>query len=207
MQKIIAHGAEAILYRRKFEGNYILIKERIKKSYRITEIDKALRKTRTKNEAKLLNEARRRGVATPQVFSVKEYKIAMEFIDGKRIKEILLSETDSRKEIAEKIGSNIAKLHSGEIVHGDLTTSNMILKGGKIIFIDFGLGFFSKKTEDYATDLSVLKEAIKSTHFKYLNELWQTIINSYTKEFDKGKDVLKKLEEIEKRGRYVKNRN
>ncbi len=203
MKKIIAQGAEAILYRQEFEGKSAIAKERIKKGYRIREIDEQLRKTRTKSEAKLLNEARRCGVSTPQVFSIEKYKIIMEFINGKRIKEVLLTQ-GKRKEISEKIGTAIAKMHSGEIVHGDLTTSNMILKNEKIFFIDFGLGFFSKRIEDYATDLSVLKESIKATHFKYLNELWQFIIASYKKKFDKSEQVLEKIKEIERRGRYVK---
>ena len=188
---IIAQGAEAKLYRK----DDILIKDRIKKSYRIKEIDDKLRKERTTMEAKLLREARRVGVLTPKILNTTDTTIEMEFIDGKKIKDIL----DSQIELSEKIGYNIGKLHEAGIIHGDLTTSNMILKE-KIYFIDFGLGFFSKRIEDQATDLHLLKEAIKSTHFKNLEIIWKNIIKGY----GNSKKVLEKLEEIEKRGRYKK---
>ncbi len=201
--KIIKRGAEAILY---LEDNS-LVKERIKKSYRIKEIDTQLRKTRTRKEAKLLSEARRIGVETPKIFLVNEekFKIFMEFVDGKRLKEFLNECSESeKKKIAKKIGEKVGILHENGIVHGDLTTSNMILKNGKIYFIDFGLGFFSKRIEDLATDLSVLKEAFKSTHFKYLDILWKSFMKGYKETCKKWKKILKVLEKIEKRGRYIK---
>jgi len=201
--KIIKRGAEAIL----FLENDSLVKERVKKSYRISQIDLELRKDRTRKEAKLMSEARRCGIEIPKIISVdeKDCKIIMDFIDGKRLKEFLNETTDGkREEIAEKLGKNVGLLHKNGIVHGDLTTSNMILKDNKIFFIDFGLGGFSKRTEDLATDLSVLKEAFKSTHFKHLNLLWQSFIKGYKQTNDKSKEVLESLDEIEKRGRYVK---
>jgi len=201
--KIIKRGAEAVLY---LDDSH-LVKERIKKNYRLAEIDEKLRKQRTRKEAKLLNEAKRVGVETPKIFSVDEngFKITMEFIDGKRLKEFL-NETDneSRKRVAEEMGKAIGLLHKNGIVHGDLTTSNMILRDDKILFIDFGLGDFSNKIEDLATDLSVLKEAFKSTHFKHLDLLWESFIKGYKQTNDKFNKVLDTLNDIEKRGRYVK---
>jgi Kae1-associated kinase Bud32 len=201
--KIIKRGAEAVLY---LEDNQ-LIKERIKKNYRLKEIDEKLRKLRTRKEAKLLNEAKRVGVETPKIFSVDEkgFKIIMEFVDGKRLKEFL-NETDdkNRKKVAEELGKAVGLLHKNGIVHGDLTTSNMILKDDKIFFIDFGLGDSSNRIEDLATDLSVLKEAFKSTHFKYLDLLWESFIKGYKQTNDNFNKVLDTLNDIEKRGRYVK---
>ena len=82
--KIIKRGAEAILYLE----NDQLVKERIKKSYRLPEIDIKLRKLRTRKENKLLSEARRIGVETPKIFSIDEqgFKINMEFIESKVLK-------------------------------------------------------------------------------------------------------------------------
>lgn len=204
--RIVKRGAEAVLYLDKLDSEDVLVKERVKKSYRISEIDNELRKQRTKSEAFLLSSARRVGVNTPKIFSVDEkgFKIVMEFIQGKRLKELLNETSDEeRKEIAEKLGRSIALLHSNKIVHGDLTTSNMIFSDNKIYFIDFGLGFFSQRIEDYAVDLAVLKEALKSTHHKYLNLLWDSIMKGYS--INEGsEEVLKRLEDIEKRGRYVK---
>ncbi|MEM5778441.1 MAG: KEOPS complex kinase/ATPase Bud32 [Candidatus Aenigmatarchaeota archaeon] len=201
--KIIKRGAEAILYLQ----NKNVVKERIKKSYRLPEIDIKLRKLRTRKEAKLLNEARRVGVQTPKIIFVDEnsFKISMEFVKGKRLKEFL-NETNNKKRqrIAEEIGKSVGLLHKNGIIHGDLTTSNMILKNNKIFFIDFGLGDFSKRIENQATDLSVLKEAFKSTHFKYLNDLWKNFIRGYKQTNDNFIKVLNALNDIEKRGRYVK---
>ena len=201
--KIIKRGAEAVIYLQEDK----LVKERIKKNYRLKEIDEKLRKLRTRKEAKLLNEAKRVGVETPKIFSVDEngFKISMEFVDGKRIKEFF-NETDdlNRKKVAEELGKAVGLLHKNGIVHGDLTTSNMILKDDKIYFIDFGLGDFSNRIENQSTDLSVLKEALKSTHFKHLNLLWQSFIKGYKQTNDKFNKVLDTLNDIEKRGRYVK---
>jgi len=194
----ISRGAEAVLSRNGDE----LVKDRIKKGYRVTELDVRIRKERTRMEAKLLNEARRAGVNTPDVLSVGGNVIRMTFIDGRRMKELLNAGADLPR-LAEMIGEAVAKLHSAGIVHGDLTTSNMILHGGRLYLIDFGLGFFSPKVEDQATDLAVLYEALQSTHFKHLNTLWQNILKGYGA-YARSTDVLGQLEDIQKRGRYVK---
>jgi TP53 regulating kinase-like protein len=201
--KIIKRGAEAILYL----DNESIVKERIRKNYRLTEIDSKLRENRTRSEAKLLSEARRCGVNTPKIVSVDQEnsKILMEYIDGERLKEFLNETNDAiRQKTAEDIGKSVGLLHKHGIVHGDLTTSNMILKNDKIYFIDFGLGEFTKRIESLAVDLSVLKEAFKSTHFKHLNLLWNSFIKGYKQTNDNFNKVLETLDDIEKRGRYVK---
>ncbi|NIM47342.1 MAG: Kae1-associated serine/threonine protein kinase [Candidatus Aenigmarchaeota archaeon] len=201
--KIIKRGAEAILY---LENNH-LVKERVKKSYRVSQIDEKLRKFRTRKEAKLISRAKRCGVEAPNIISVDEnnFKINMEFIDGKRLKEFF-NETDdkNRKQVSGNLGKSVGLLHNHGIVHGDLTTSNMILKDNKIFFIDFGLGELSKRIETQAVDLSVLKEAFKSTHFKHLNLLWENFIKGYKQTNNNFNKVLDTLNDIEKRGRYVK---
>ena len=197
--KIIAQGAEAILYK---ENDY-LIKERIKKSYRIDEIDFKLRKYRTRSEAKLLSKVEN----SPKVFDVdeKEMKIKMEFIDGKLIKNILDNlHSDKRNLLLREIGGKIAKMHDNDIIHGDLTTSNMILKE-KVYFIDFGLGFSSNRIEDKAVDLHLLKQALESKHYKHFEESFNEVLEGYklSKNF---KEIIQRLEKVEKRGRY-KNKN
>lgn len=197
---IIKRGAEAILYK---EGEE-LVKDRIKKSYRIKEIDDPLRKQRTNSEARLLSEARRAGVSAPKVFSVEENKIKMEFIDGTRIKELIYQEDSDKGSIAEQIGKSVGLLHSHNIVHGDLTTSNMIMHDGKIYFIDFGLGFQTSRIEDFGIDLSVFKEALKSTHIVHLALLWERFISGYVQTNSNSKLILNALENIETRGRYIR---
>jgi len=204
--EIIKRGAEALIYVDYFEGRKVIVKERIKKTYRIPELDFQLRRDRTRREAKLLTEARKAGVPTPQVFYVDEVnsKIYMEYIDGYKLKDIVdfISENEII-DIFQAVGENIGRLHSSFIIHGDLTTSNMILKEGKVYFIDFGLGFFSKRIEDMGVDLNLLREAVKSTHFHFLNLIWENIVIGYKKSFKEWEKVLKKVDEIERRGRYV----
>jgi len=146
--KIIQKGAEAEID--LIDGK--IIKNRIKKSYRIPEIDEKIRKLRTRSEAKLLEKASKI-VAVPKVFSSNEKtkKITLEFIDGKKLSAHLDDfAMEKQKEICRKIGENVAKLHDQNIIHGDLTTSNMIyvdnLKNKRTIlkhnfgFIDSTLG-------------------------------------------------------------------
>ena len=131
-----------------------------------------------------------------------EKEIAMEFINGKRISECLNSFSKIRQlKICGQIGREVAKLHDLNIIHGDLTTSNMILKKSEIYFIDFGLGFISHKPEDKAVDLHLLREALEAKHF----ENWELLINEVFENYKKSKDskiVFERLKKVEKRGRY-----
>ncbi|MBI4089565.1 MAG: Kae1-associated serine/threonine protein kinase [Candidatus Levybacteria bacterium] len=195
--KIIQRGAEAILY---LEHNKI-IKERIKKSYRIPEIDIEKRKYPTRREAKLLQEASK-VIYVPRVFEMddKNMKVIMEYIDGKRLKDIF-DNLKNRREICLKIGNSIARLHDNDIIHSDLTTSNMILKDDRVYFIDFGLGFISKKIEDKAVDLHLMKQALNSKHYNNSEESFKLILEGY-KASKNYNEVIKKLEKVESRGRY-----
>jgi len=199
--EIVARGAEAVLYRK----NGLLIKQRIPKKYSIKQIDEKLRKSRTTVEASLLSNARRVGVPTPKIVEVDKNnaKITMEFIIGIKLKDLLNTiPTTKIAKICYEVGRSIGKLHKSGIIHGDLTTSNMIYHQDKVYFIDFGLGFFSKKIEDQGVDLKLLKDALKSTHFKVLNVCWRNIVKGYKHEYSKAELVIKKVDEIEKRARY-----
>lgn len=194
--KLIAQGAEGIIKLSK-QG---IIKDRIRKSYRLPILDNKLRKQRTKSEARLLKKAYNL-IPVPKVLSSNKYQIIIENIRGKRLSHFL-DKLKNKNEIAKLIGKNIAILHDNNIIHGDLTTSNMIYSKSKVFFIDFGLGFTSNKPEDKATDLHVLKEALEAKHYKYANELWHTIIHSYKQNSIHSNLILKQLEKVELRGRY-----
>ena len=168
--KKLHQAAEAVIYLDK--KNKKIIKERIKKGYRIREIDERLRGSRTRLESRLIRQAAEVGVKTPRIINVKKYTIEMEYIDGEQVKNVLSKQSsrkDIYKDICSKIGEAIAKLHENNIIHGDLTTSNMILKEGQIYFIDFGLGFHSARVEDKATDLR-LKANRKDTKSGEISE-------------------------------------
>ena len=201
--KVIQRGAEAVLYLQDFEGETVLVKERIKKGYRLAELDKKIRHQRTERESSFLSSAKRLGVSVPRVLEIEECKITMEFIDGKRIKDTLntMSENE-RLHIYALIGKAVAMLHSGSIIHEDLTTSNMILRNKDIFIIDFGLGKKSGRVEDMATDLYLLYEALKAAHFKYLEEAWENILNTYKHNYSNSIEVLAQFDKISKRRRY-----
>jgi len=197
-QKIIQQGAEAII----ILDNKSIIKDRIKKIYRIPELDRKIRKQRTKSETKLLIKASEI-INVPIPKKSEEFdKIKMPFIEGKKLSDYLDSfPLNIQKQICKKIGQDIAKLHDANMIHGDLTTSNMILKDDKIYFIDFGLGFISHKFEDKAVDIHLLRQALEAKHFKNWEVLFKEVIKAYKKSKDADK-TLNQLIKVEKRGRY-----
>ena len=202
---ILYRGAEAKIQLSVYMGFKVVEKRRIKKLYRIKNIDDRLISYRTKEEAKLMTEARNCGISVPIIYDVnlEEGIITMEYLDGKRIKDILndISEKE-RIQICNKIGESIARFHNNDIIHGDITTSNMILLDDRVHFIDFGLGEKNSEIETKGVDLHVLMEALESTHSKYAN-CFKYVLDGYRKEFKGNANVVvKKIEEIVKRGRY-----
>ncbi|MBI5061353.1 MAG: Kae1-associated serine/threonine protein kinase [Candidatus Aenigmarchaeota archaeon] len=197
MRNIIAQGAEAIIYKDS-DGN--IVKERVSKGYRHPVLDMTLRKRRTRLEATLLREARVAGIATPQLADVTDYSIKMEPVEGKLVKGII--DEKNFANISKKIGIAIGRMHEFDIIHGDLTTSNMIYKNGEIFFIDFGLGSRSSRAEDKAVDLYLLYHALESTHWKIYKKAWKLILKKYAETYNGSGKVIKTLREIERRGRY-----
>lgn len=202
---IIYKGAEAEICISTYFGKEVIQKKRIPKSYRIKQIDSYLISSRTKEEAKLISEARTHGVSVPILFDIDLLNgiITMQYIKGKRIKDILNNlDEKQRKYICNKIGESIAKLHNNDIIHGDLTTSNMIFYKEKIHFIDFGLGSKNLEVEAKGVDLHVLMEAFESTHSKY-PKCFEYVVEGYKNKNTKDADaVLNKIKDIVKRGRY-----
>jgi TP53 regulating kinase-like protein len=191
--KQIAQGAEAKIY--LSDGR--IIKERISKSYRIKEIDQKLRKERTKMEARILQRLARVGVNVPRVLKVDEAKTTLEIeeIKGEKVRDYLLKSKDAK--IFRQIAKQVELMHAAGIVHGDLTTSNMILSKGKMFLIDFGLSDHSDRVEDKAVDLHLLKECLKSKHFEIWEQAWKIFEKNYGID-----EVLNRLKVVERRGRY-----
>lgn len=196
--ELIAQGAEAKLY--KDDGK--LVKERIKKGYRIKELDDSLRKKRTKREAKILEKISSFGFTPKVIYKDDKSKITMDFIEGKTLRDCL--DKENYKQMMHELGKKIAILHNNNIIHGDLTTSNFIFsnKDKQIYFIDFGLSFESHKIEDKTVDLHLLRQALESKHYKIWQECFEEMLKSYQKEAKDGKEVIERLEVVEKRGRY-----
>jgi len=209
---LIKKGAEANLYLEEWHGRKVVVKQRIPKKYRVPQLDTQIRSYRTIHEPQLMHRAKEAGVPTPTVFmvDVPNATIVMEFVEGKQLKQVLKNfSREKRAKLCRQVGDLIGRLHKNGVIHGDLTTSNMILtSNGKIVLVDFGLGELSREIEAMGVDLHLMKRALQSTHFQFADECFKAIIEGYaeTAGFDLAKKVLEKIDEIERRGRYVAER-
>lgn len=154
------------------------------------------------------------GIRTPVIYFVdmEDHKIYMEYLqDSVTVKDHIIqfqaasSDLASLRPLAEKIGDAIGLMHSKGIIHGDLTTSNMLLVGQpenlEVVFIDFGLGSIEGSAEDKAVDLYVLEKAMLSTH-PSTEPVLEAILNSYiTVKAKDSQEVIRKLNEVRLRGR------
>jgi len=199
---LIAQGAEAVIRKDSWHSRPAVVKERVPKAYRARELDSRLRSARTRSEAQLMAWARKAGVMTPLIFDVDitSCSITMEFVEGPTAKTVLQDSPD-RMDMASIIGSRVGRLHRADIIHGDLTTSNMIFRGREPCFIDFGLGERSPEPEKKGVDLHLLKEALSSAHSEH-GGLFAAVTEGYASEYQEGGQILKLVGEIEQRGRY-----
>ncbi|UCE44552.1 MAG: Kae1-associated serine/threonine protein kinase [Candidatus Bathyarchaeota archaeon] len=206
---LLKKGAEASLFLEQWHGRKVVMKKRLPKKYRLPQLDESIRSYRTVHEPQLMHQSKEAGVPSPTIFlvDVEEANIVMEFIEGDQVKQILHTlTTEGRRKLCSYIGMLIGNLHKHGIIHGDLTTSNMILTPhGKIVFVDFGLGEFSTELEARGVDLHLMKRAFQSTHYKYAKEGFEAVMEGYSDVTGKklAEDLLKKIREIEERGRYV----
>lgn len=192
--ELIGKGAEAEIF---VEGGNI-IKKRVKKQYRLEAIDNALRKSRTKREAKIL-ESMPKEVPHPKLLrqNFTDMTLEMELIKGEKVRDMI----EKNPEMCTSIGKKIAIMHNSGIIHGDLTTSNMILKGKEVYFIDFGLSFFSKKNEDKAVDLHLLKQAMESKHHAIFKKAFAHVMEGYKSKAKNYTEIKERFDIVELRGR------
>jgi Kae1-associated kinase Bud32 len=209
-----------MLYKTDYLGAPALLKERVPKKYRNAALDEGIRRQRTKQEAVLLHRAKEAGVRTPALLKIdrKNASIWMEWVDGKQLKEELNAgkKTGNRlkwglneKNMAgrfekrlKKLGEMIAQLHAAGIIHGDLTTSNALVNEKEMALIDFGLGFFSGKTEDRAVDLLNFKKTFQATHASFPKGL-EIVLDSYRNNNSGAAAVFRQMEKVEGRIRYA----
>ncbi len=201
---LIAKGAESNIVKSSYLGRDAVLKNRISKNYRIPEIDNKIRKARTKLEAKLLSDVKKAGVVTPILYDVNlhDKTILMEEIKGDLVKDII------NEDLAYEIGENIAKFHNLNIIHGDITSSNMMVNDkNQLVFIDFGLGRYSDLFEDKAVDLLVLKKSLQSIDYNTAIKIFDKVLEGYADEYKDDslnrEQIIKKINEIESRGRYT----
>ena len=196
--KLIAQGAEAKIFLNK----NIINKQRTIKGYRHQILDDKIRKSRTKKEAKLLTKSLIQAeINTPKVLNQDKFNIEIEFIPGDKLSETLNTYNEKKQfKLMQNLGKQVASLHQQNIIHGDLTTSNTILKKEDLFIIDFGLGFISARLEDKAVDLHLIKQALEAKHFQNHEKLFKSFLKGY--KYHETKQVLEQLKKVESRGRY-----
>ncbi|MFH0808245.1 MAG: KEOPS complex kinase/ATPase Bud32 [archaeon] len=207
--KLLQQGAEAKIF---LTPENQILKSRIPKSYRHETLDNKIRTRRTKSEAKILAKASEAKINVPTLIHTELHNLTIEYIKGDRLSQTLNSyEPKKQISIMKKLGRQVAKLHKANIIHSDLTTSNVILKTchlpsaichqqSKIYIIDFGLSYISIKIEDKAVDLHLLKQALQAKHFQNWKKLFQSFCQGY--KWQDSKTILERIEIVEKRGRY-----
>ncbi len=204
---VISVGAEAVIYKGYFIDREAIIKKRVKKEYRNPTLDERIRTLRTRREATLLVRARSLGVPVPLLYylDLSDYTIVMEYVDGEILRDIVdeISVQELSK-LSEQLGKFIGLLHENRIIHGDLTTSNVMLRDDRsLCLIDFGLGNVTYDVEEYATEIHLFKRALKASHPDKFNVIFENFIKGYQSTYPKASIVLERASTIELRGRYI----
>ena len=225
---LITQGAEGRLYKTTYLVPSLpcALKYRLPKPYRHPLLDQRLTRHRIISEARILVKCRREGIAVPAVYAIDEKSgcLSVEWIEGDPVRAALNTyllqnlEADASvdahvKDLMRRVGRAVGRLHQIGVVHGDLTTSNMMLReekaaeatgkgilDGEIVLIDFGLASQSFQDEDRAVDLYVLERAFGSTHPR-AEVLFDELLEGYKETFKQANVSIKKLEEVRLRGR------
>ncbi|MBS3781111.1 MAG: Kae1-associated serine/threonine protein kinase [Candidatus Thermoplasmatota archaeon] len=200
--ELITRGAEAEVWKGRWRKRKIIIKKRVKKNYRLPELDEKIRTMRTRKEGRLLSEAKKLGVPVPIIYDIDEQRteLVMQYFHGKRVMDCI---EEGIKVDLEKIGAYIGKLHEAKISHGDLTTSNILYDDKKedYCFIDFSLGEKESSNEYMGVDLHLLREALVSVHDEPL-DLFEKVLSGHNRSCEEHEKIKNWIEKIEKRGRY-----
>lgn len=191
---ILGKGAEADIYRFTAFGTEMVVKVRNPKAYRIAQIDESIRRARTRKEARIMVHAARIGARVPKVFALGTFSIYMEMIKGRNAS--LLEEKEMASlGVLRSAGEALGMMHSAGIVHGDITPANIIVSENGICIIDFGLAEMSRSVEDMGVDLLLMERSVSKNGFKLFME-------GYSDRNASSGNVIKRLEEIKRRGRY-----
>ncbi len=194
MVKVLAEGAEAVVYETTLNGIAALMKRRIKKDYRVPEMDTKIRSRRSRNEARIIATVSKAGVNAPRLILYDGYDVYMSPVKGKKLSEMLKAGA-VKGSTFEKIGTMLGQLHNVDVAHGDYTPANIIVGNDEPYVIDFGLSEITSSVEEKALDVLLMKRSVaKRSYLSFLK--------AYQASAKNAKEILKRLELIERRGRY-----
>jgi TP53 regulating kinase-like protein len=207
--RLLYRGAEADIVRGRWRGLAAVYKVRRPLPYRLAELDVVIRRQRTLHEAELVHSARKAGVRVPRLYyvDVPRTTLVMEYVEGERLKELASSAPEEEVgNLFRALGRDAARLHSAGITHGDITTANVIVRGGELVFIDFGLSTHTSRLEDHAVDLRLIKETLVGAHSEISSMALERLFEGYSREAGakRMKAVMRQLRSIERRGRYAR---
>lgn len=206
--EFMAMGAEACIFKAKYMGMECVVKWRQPKPYMPHSLDAEFRRQRTEMEAKALWKALSIGIRVPipLYVSLDNALIVMSFVRGLALRDLEESLKDSELcGFCERVGEYVAKLHSVGLAHGDLSTSNILISPPHVYLIDFGLVVSTKKVEDKAIDIHIFFRGVESAHHRREGLMKRCFIEGYSKVAggEETARLLKLVEDIRKRGRYV----
>ena len=206
---LLYRGAEADIMKGSWQGMQAVYKVRKPLAYRLPVLDDAIRRQRTIREAEMIHNAKRAHVPAPYLYEVDvpACTIVMEYVEGTRLRDSIESipREDARR-LFREFGRDAARLHSSGMVHGDLTTANVVARAGGLVFIDFGLSFRTARLEDQAVDLRLIKETLVGAHPAISNLALEALFAGYSEVVGPSKlrAVQRQLRSIERRGRYAR---
>ena len=207
--RLIYRGAEADIALGSWQGLDAVFKSRKPLPYRLPVLDDSIRLQRTMREAEMMRQSKAAGVKVPWLYALDLPRgtLVMEYIPGDRLRDVVGSL--GKEGIAgafELFGRNAARLHLAGMMHGDLTTANVLKRGRDVVFIDFGLSARTNRLEDHAVDLRLIKETLVGAHPQVAQPALDSLFRGYAAEagFQRTKSVLKQLKSIERRGRYAR---
>jgi len=201
-ESVLYSGAESKIWLGAWMGRRVVLKQRLPKAYRNTELDEGLRISRTVGEALSLHECKQAGVRAPYVYYLnpKTGSMLMSYVEGPTLTELLRKGDSSWVRPA---GLAVGKLHTQGISHGDLTTSNLLVSGGEVVLLDFGLSERTNDVERFAEDLNVMMGALKSLMGEEWESLWREFESGYLEEGSPGcRETIERLKLVLGRGRY-----
>jgi len=207
--RLLYKGAEADVILGRWQGLEAIFKVRKPLAYRLPVLDDSIRRQRTIHEADMICQAKKAGVQSPFLYNVDvpAATLVMEFVEGERVKDLVGSATkESLDGVFYDFGRSVARLHSSGIMHGDLTTANVVRRGSDLVFIDFGLSIRSERLEDHAVDLRLIKETLVGAHPSIAAAALESLYRGYASVVGtaRSRAVLRQLQNIERRGRYAR---